>query len=86
MFYVYVLLSLHDGRTYIGYTDNVDRRLAEHNAGRSKATKHRRPFRILFTEEFNNSKEAKLRELWWKSGAGRRKLKQYFSALMDTNS
>ena len=86
MFYVYVLLSLCDDRTYIGYTDNIERRLQEHNAGRSKATKHRRPFKLLFTEEFNTSKEAKHREVWWKTGAGRRKLKEYFAELTDRNS
>jgi len=79
MYYVYVLQSLKDGRTYVGYSDNVSKRLKEHNAGRSKATKHRRPFRLLFTEKIETSAEAKKREIYWKSGAGRRKLKQYFS-------
>jgi len=79
MFYVYVLQSLRDGRTYIGFTDNVERRLSEHNAGRSIATKHRRPFKLLFTEKFDCAPDAKRRERWWKSGAGRRSLKEYFA-------
>ena len=79
MFYVYVLQSLADSRTYIGYTDNIERRLNEHNRGRSKATKHRRPFKILFTEEYRTVNEAKDRELWWKSFRGRKKLKEYFT-------
>ena len=78
MYFVYVLQSLNDGKTYVGFSDNVERRLHEHNAGKSKSTKHRRPFKILFTEEFNNSQEAKRRELWWKSSSGRRKLKEFF--------
>lgn len=78
MFFVYILLSLADHRTYTGFTDNVQRRLEQHNGGLVRSTKFRVPFKILFIEEFNTSQEAKKRELWWKSGAGRRKLKEYF--------
>jgi len=79
MFYVYILKSLKDCRTYVGYYNDVQRRLQEHNSGQSKATKHRRPFEILFIEEFEIEQDAKKKELYWKSGAGRRKLKEYFS-------
>ncbi len=79
MYFIYILQSLKDSRTYVGYSDNVERRLAEHNSGRAKATKNRRPFKLLFTEEFETSAEAKKREKYWKSGGGRRKLKQYFA-------
>ncbi|MEN9328072.1 MAG: hypothetical protein RI947_880 [Candidatus Parcubacteria bacterium] len=79
MYYIYVLQSLKDYRTYVGYTDNVERRIKQHNAGGSKSTRYRAPFKLLFTEEFATMAEAKKRELWWKSGAGRRKLKEYFS-------
>jgi putative endonuclease len=78
MHYVYVLQSLRDYRTYVGSTNDIERRLAEHNAGQAKATKNRRPFRILFTESFETSQAAKRREQWWKSGSGRRKLQEYF--------
>jgi putative endonuclease len=78
MYYVYILQSLKDKRTYVGFSENIERRLAQHNAGKSKATKHRRPFRLLFTEDFITSAEAKKRDAYWKSGGGRRKLKQYF--------
>ncbi len=85
MFYIYVLQSLKDDRTYVGYTDNVKRRLIQHNSGYVKSTKHRIPFKLLFTEEFETSKEAKKRELYWKSGAGRRKLKEYFQKVYGKN-
>ena len=78
MFTVYLLQSLKDNRTYIGFTDNFERRFHEHNAGKSKSTKHRAPFRLLFREEFETKKQAKEREVWWKSSVGRRKLKEYF--------
>jgi putative endonuclease len=78
VFTVYVLQSLKDKRTLIGYTKNFKRRLEEHNTGKSKSTKYRAPLKLLFKEEYETIIEAKRRELWWKSGAGRRKLKKYF--------
>ncbi len=78
MFYIYILKSLKDDRTYVGYTDNLSRRLAEHNSGKNIATKNRRPLELLFSEQFETSTEAKRKELYWKSGGGRRNLKQMF--------
>jgi putative endonuclease len=78
MFSVYILQSGKDKRTYVGFCKNINLRLHEHNSGKVKATKHRRPFIILFMEEANNLSEAKQREKYWKSGAGRRKLKYFF--------
>lgn len=78
MYFVYILQSLKDGRTYVGYTDNVERRLEEHNSGRSRATKHRGPFKLLFSESFPDASAARKRELYWKNGGGRRKLKNIF--------
>lgn len=81
LFYIYVLQSQKDLRTYTGYTENVDRRLKEHNAGKVKATQYRTPFKLLFTEQFPSKKEAKQRELWWKSSIGRKKLKELFEEM-----
>jgi putative endonuclease len=75
---VYVLQSLKDNRTYIGSTDNFERRFKQHNSCQVKSTRHRIPFKILFIEEFQTLAEARKRETWWKSGAGRKKLKEYF--------
>lgn len=79
MYVVYLLISKKDGRTYVGYTKNIDRRLKEHNIGQVTATKHRRPFSVFFTEEYDTEKEAKAREAWWKSSSGRKKLKEFFT-------
>lgn len=59
MFFVYVLQSLKDGRTYVGYTYEINQRLAKHNGGQVKATKNRRPLDLLFTESLETEKEAK---------------------------
>jgi len=78
MFQVYILQSLKDDRTYTGYAANAKVRLIDHNFGRVEATKNRRPLEIIFIEDVDSLKDAKKRELYWKSGAGRRKLKVYF--------
>ncbi|OGD87578.1 hypothetical protein A3G14_01675 [Candidatus Curtissbacteria bacterium RIFCSPLOWO2_12_FULL_38_9] len=75
---LYVIQSQKDKRTYVGSTDNFKKRLKQHNSGRVISTKHRVPFKILFTEELETLKEARKRELYYKSGAGRRKLKEFF--------
>jgi len=80
MYYVYILISLKDSKTYVGYTKDLNRRFKEHNCGTVKATKYRRPLQILFSEKFLTAKEAKNKELWWKSSSGRKKLKDFFSS------
>ncbi len=85
MYFVYILQSLKDKRTYTGYTDNFERRFKEHNLGRSKATKFRAPFKLLFKEEFENISGAKKRESWWKSSVGRKKLKEYYAKFTPEN-
>ena len=81
MFSVYILLSEKDKRTYVGYSHDVNQRLRQHNSGQVRATRHRLPLRVLFTEEFETEAEAKSRELWWKSSSGRSELKRYFGRL-----
>ncbi|PIR43868.1 nuclease [candidate division WWE3 bacterium CG10_big_fil_rev_8_21_14_0_10_32_10] len=58
----YILQSLKDKRTYVGSTIDFERRLKQHNSGEVKSTKHRNPFKVLFTEEFDTTKEAWKRE------------------------
>jgi len=51
-FYVYVLRSVDFKRNYVGFTENVERRLKEHNSGKTKSTKPYRPWKLLFFETF----------------------------------
>ncbi len=76
MYTVYVLRSQKDGKRYIGYTSDLRRRLAEHNAGETKSTRWRRPFDVVYTEMFEEKTEAQRREKFFKSGAGRKELKR----------
>jgi len=76
MYYIYILKSKKDNRTYVGYTNNPKERLKKHNSGQVKSTKFRTPLELIYSEKFNNFAEVRKRELYWKSGGGRRKLKE----------
>jgi len=73
---VYVLQSLKDYKTYTGSTDNLNRRLEEHNAGKVRATKYRRPFKLIYTEKFIDLNFARRREHFLKTASGRRELRK----------
>ena len=62
MYYVYVLQSLKDNGYYIGVTKNLDRRIKEHNSGKTKSLKARRPLRLIYYEKYDTLREARHRE------------------------
>ena len=74
--FVYILLSLKDNKTYVGSTNNLDRRISQHNAGRVDSTKNRTPLKIIYKEEYETLEEARMKERYYKSCAGRKKLKE----------
>lgn len=77
MFYVYVLKSSQDDELYIGSTNDLKRRLKEHQNGKSSSTKLRRPFELIYYEAYKNEKDARLREHSLKfRGNARRFLKE----------
>jgi putative endonuclease len=75
MNYVYVLKSELDERLYIGLTNNLVKRYEEHNSGKARSTKGRRPLQLIYFEEIEKRSEAALREKHLKSGRGREELK-----------
>jgi putative endonuclease len=72
MYYVYILKSLLDQGWYIGYTEDVHRRLIDHNSGKNISTHSRRPFIVIYYEAYLHKLDALGREKFLKSGAGRR--------------
>jgi putative endonuclease len=61
--HVVYLLSCADGSLYTGYTTNVARRVATHNAGKgARYTRGRRPVKLLATWVFNTKREAMMAE------------------------
>ncbi|MEO0093893.1 MAG: GIY-YIG nuclease family protein [candidate division WOR-3 bacterium] len=71
MYSVYVLRSLKDNKLYIGFSSNLEKRMARHNTGKVKATRTRRPFKLVYSENYDTELEARRRELFLKSWAGR---------------
>ncbi|MBU4148907.1 MAG: GIY-YIG nuclease family protein [Candidatus Omnitrophica bacterium] len=63
-------------RTYTGVTDDINKRLAEHNAGRVKSSCPHRPYKVMHTESFATLIEARQKEKFYKSTSGRRRLKE----------
>jgi putative endonuclease len=81
-YYVYVLLSEVDGLYYTGYTNDLYKRLEEHNSGKVKSSKGRMPLALIYFEGCINQQDATRREKYLKSGSGKiylkNRLKQYF--------
>ena len=73
---VYVLRSQKDKRLYVGMTKNFERRFSEHNAGRVRSTKARKPLEFIYLEIIQNRQQARIREKYWKSGTGREKIQK----------
>lgn len=71
MFFVYAIKSEVRNYIYVGLTDNVERRLTQHNAGYGRATKSYRPFKLVLVEEFSTRIDARKREKYLKSGVGK---------------
>lgn len=68
-YFVYVLQSLKDRRLYIGSTNNIERRVREHNSGKSKSTRSRKPFVLIYAEEYPTRSDAARREWHFKNTA-----------------
>ena len=80
MFYVY-LLENEQGETYAGYSADLRKRVVEHNQGRNFSTK-RHSWRCIYYEACTEQEDARRRERYFKTTAGRRalrsRLKVYF--------
>jgi len=74
--FVYILKSPKFHKFYVGSTDNLERRLSEHNSGLSFYTKRFMPWHVIYKEEFVNLSDARKREKYLKSAAGRRFIKK----------
>ena len=73
-YYVYVLRSLKNGRRYVGYTNNLERRISEHNCGKSKYARLTVPFELIYFEKHESRLKALSKERYFKSGKGRREI------------
>jgi putative endonuclease len=74
MYYIYVLQSKKDKSVYIGYTNDLKKRFAEHNKGLCISTKSKRPFCLVYCEGYSSEIDARTRE---------RRLKQFKNAYKE---
>lgn len=73
---VYVIRS-EEGYTYTGYTEDLKKRLNEHNNRKlSFWTKRGKNWKVVHSEEYDTGTEAMKREKWLKTGVGREYLKK----------
>jgi predicted GIY-YIG superfamily endonuclease len=71
MFYTYILESTSSpGEFYRGHTDNLKRRVAEHNAGKCPHTDKFKPWKVKFYAAFETVQQARQFEAYLKSGSG----------------
>ena len=75
MIEVYALVSEVNGAIYVGMAKDAEKRLKEHNSGKSKYTKGFRPWRKFYTEYAPDWGAARVREKYLKSGIGKEYLK-----------
>lgn len=80
MWHVYVLWSESSKLHYVGITQNIERRLPEHNSGKSKFTSGHSPWKLIYSEQCEDSKAARSREKYLKSAAGKRFIEKQLRA------
>jgi len=85
MFYAYVL-HYSDGKLYTGFTPDLRKRLDKHKRGFVKATKNRRPLRLIYYEAFLRKKDAQKREKYLKGGNGKKELEVLLEDYFDKHS
>ena len=89
-YYVYVLHNKLKNFIYIGYSENLVKRIKEHNSGASRSTKPYTPLKLIHYEAYQSMKDAKRREEYLKTNRGRTTLmtmlKEYFEAASQSRS
>ena len=83
-YYVYILQSEIDKYFYTGYTNDIKKRITEHNNGRVKSTEKRRPLKLVYWEGCLNQQDATEREKYLKTAWGKRYVKNRIKLYLET--
>jgi len=75
MYKVYALKSAKRSYIYVGLTGDLDKRVKQHNSGQEQTTRSYAPFKLIYQELHATRLEARARERYLKSGAGKEYLK-----------
>jgi putative endonuclease len=78
-YWVYIIESLKDHSFYIGYSENLENRLKQHNNGESTYSSLKIPWKLVYYEEFDNKKAALIREKFLK----RQKNTSFYRSLVN---
>jgi putative endonuclease len=62
----YLLKSELDDSYYVGITSDINKRVGEHNSGKSRSTARKRPWRLVFMRDHEDYLEARKHEKWLK--------------------
>lgn len=81
-YYVYVLLSMQDNRFYIGFTNDIERRIKEHNQGKNISTVKRLPVKLMYYEAHLSKEDALRRESYFKTTKRKTNIKQILKESM----
>ena len=77
MFFVYVISSQMRSYLYVGLTNNLKRRISQHQQGKERTTRPFRPFKLIYHKWCPTRQEARNREKYLKSGVGKEWIKKY---------
>jgi putative endonuclease len=79
---VYILFSHRDRLLYTGFTTNIGERVKNHNDGQTKSTAPRRPLELIFCEFYLFEADARQREMYFKTTAGKKAVKLMLSGTL----
>jgi len=82
-YYVYILHSLKDRKFYIGSTNNLKRRVKEHNDGKNISTSKRLPLKLIYFEGHLSKEDAERRERYFKTDKGKSTLRQVLRSTLN---
>ncbi len=76
LFTIYIIYNINKGKTYVGYTSDLEKRLLRHNGflknkKSSYTSKNKGFWRLIYFEKYNSRQEVFKREKWFKTGIGR---------------
>jgi putative endonuclease len=80
---IYILFSEKDHLLYIGFTSNIQKRIENHNAGLTKSTAWRRPLQLVFCEYYLFEPDARKREMYFKTTAGKKAIKLMLNSTLE---
>ncbi len=82
MYNIYIIQSEKNNSYYIGQTNDLERRIDEHNRGKDKYTRNKTPWKLVYKENFENRNEAIKRE----SGIKKKKSRSYIEWLIKNSA